>query len=121
MKIKLDENLPRSLKPLLQLLGHDVQTVYDESLQGKDDAEVWEAAATEHRLLITQDLQFGNLRQYPLGSHAGILLLRLREPNRESVERIIKEIFQRETVEQWEGALIVASEHRLRVLKPEEA
>jgi predicted nuclease of predicted toxin-antitoxin system len=40
MRIKLDENLPRSLTRLLNALGYDTLTVYDQSLQGCDDVKL---------------------------------------------------------------------------------
>jgi predicted nuclease of predicted toxin-antitoxin system len=43
MKIKLDENLPTRLAPLLESIGHQVDTVAEEGLTGKPDAEVWAA------------------------------------------------------------------------------
>jgi hypothetical protein len=44
MGIKLDENLPHALVPVLQNLGHDVDTVHGERLVGFSDEEVWMAA-----------------------------------------------------------------------------
>ena len=41
MNIKLDENLPARLVPLLAKLGHQVNTVSDEGFTGKPDHEVW--------------------------------------------------------------------------------
>lgn len=61
MRIKLDENLPISLAPLLKTLGHDVSTVDDEGLRGKPDFDIWQAAQSEARFLITQDLDFSDL------------------------------------------------------------
>jgi predicted nuclease of predicted toxin-antitoxin system len=49
MRIKLDENLPRSLTRLLNALGYDTLTVYDQSLQGCDDAAIWNAVVQEQR------------------------------------------------------------------------
>lgn len=65
-------------------------------------------------------MEFGNLRKYPLGSHVGILLLRLQSPNRQRVEQVVVQIFQQESVEQWRGGLIVVSDHKIRVLLPHE-
>lgn len=49
MKIKLDENLPLRLAPILQRAGHDVDTVLQEGLGGKPDHEVWLAVQAENR------------------------------------------------------------------------
>ena len=119
MRIKLDENLPRSLTRLLNALGYDTLTVYDQSLQGCDDAAIWNAVVQEQRFLITQDVEFADLRKYPLGSHSGVMLLRLQFPNCEQIERVIHEIFQREPVAQWHGSLVIVSERKLRVIRPE--
>lgn len=43
MKIKLDENIPTLLAPVLTALGHEVDTVRDEGLLGEADPVVWEA------------------------------------------------------------------------------
>ena len=77
MKIKLDENLPLRLSTLLSGLGHDAHTVHDERLAGRPDNEIWQAAQTESRFLITQDMDFSDLRKFAPGSHHGILLFAL--------------------------------------------
>ena len=42
MKIKLDENLPLRLAPILAALEHDVHTVAEEGLSGASDTRVWD-------------------------------------------------------------------------------
>jgi predicted nuclease of predicted toxin-antitoxin system len=118
MKIKLDENLPLRLAALLKDLGHDVHTLHDERLIGHADSEIWEATQKELRFLITQDLDFSDLRQFAPGSHHGILLVRLRSPNRRDLIERIGELFQQEDVLQWAGCFVVATERKVRVLKP---
>jgi predicted nuclease of predicted toxin-antitoxin system len=61
VNIKLDENLPESLVSKLDALGHDVDTVPDEDLAGRDDKEVWQAAQAVGRFLITRDLDFSDI------------------------------------------------------------
>ena len=72
MNIKLDENLPLRLATLVKGLGHDVHTLHDELLLGHADREIWEATQKESRFLITQDLDFSDLRQFAPDSHHGI-------------------------------------------------
>jgi predicted nuclease of predicted toxin-antitoxin system len=93
MKIKLDENLPLRLAALLGDLGHDVHSLHDESLLGHADMEIWDRTQKESRFLITQDLDFLDLRQFAPGSHHGILLVRLRSPNRRDLIERIGEMF----------------------------
>ncbi len=78
MKLKLDENLSRHLKPALVSLQHDVVTVIDEDLLSQPDPIVAAAAKSEGRILLTLDLEFADLRKYPPGSHPGIILCQPR-------------------------------------------
>jgi len=119
MKIKVDENLPHRLATLLKNLGHEVHTLYEERLVGRPDAEVWEATQKESRFLITQDLDFSDSRKFAPGSHHGILLIRLRSPNRRALIERIEEMFRKENVGEWVGCFVVATERKIRVLRYE--
>ncbi|WP_436611369.1 DUF5615 family PIN-like protein [Sorangium sp. So ce1024] len=68
MRIKLDENLPSSLVEALAQLGHDVDSVPQERLQGSSDPDIWAAAQAEGRFLVTQDLDFSDVRQFAPGT-----------------------------------------------------
>jgi predicted nuclease of predicted toxin-antitoxin system len=72
MKIKLDENLPLQIAVELRARAHDVQTVGEEGLTGRVDAEIWQAVQREGRVLITQDLDFSDTRKFVPGTHHGI-------------------------------------------------
>lgn len=118
MKIKLDENLPHRLARVLKDLGHGVHTVYEERLVGHTDSEIWQAAQSESRFLITQDLDFSDTRHFAPGRHHGILLIRLHSPSRANLIDRITELFQNESVEEWDGCFVVSTERKIRVLKP---
>ena len=79
MTFVIDENLPRSLAPALQGAGYNAKDVRDHGLRGKPDAEVFAFAQAQTAVLITADLGFGNVGQFPLDSHHGIILVRLPE------------------------------------------
>lgn len=118
MRIKLDENLPARLVPLLIGLGQDVQTVGDEGLVGNDDDTLWNACIAERRFLVTQDLDFSDMRRFVPGAHSGILVVRLSRPGRQALLRRVKELFEAEAVEEWSGCLLVATERKLRIRRP---
>jgi predicted nuclease of predicted toxin-antitoxin system len=73
MKLKLDENLSRHLKPVLIGLGHDVLTAADENLLSHPDTKIAQAAKDEQRMFLTLDVEFADLRKYPPGSHPGVI------------------------------------------------
>lgn len=118
MKVKLDENLPIRLSTILKNLSHDVDTVTQEHLSGRSDVEIWRAAQNEGRFLITQDLDFSDVREFAPGTHFGLLLVRLRSPDRQNLLRRVRGIFQFEDVNSWAGCFVVATERKIRVIRP---
>ena len=121
MKIKLDENLPDRLVAVLIRLGRNVDTVRSEQLTGRADPDVWSAAQAAQRFLITQDLDFSDIRRYTPGSHAGLLLVRLSRPGRKALFARVSTVFQTEKVEDWTGCLVVATDQKIRIRRPEPA
>lgn len=119
MKIKLDENLPATLVGILTRLGHDTDTVVDEGLKGEPDEVVWPAAQNEGRFLVTQDLDFSDIRKFAPGTHCGLMLVRLRMPSQSGLERRVSEAFaEMESSEAWVGAFVVVSDRKVRVNLP---
>lgn len=118
MRIKLDENLPAQLASLLAALGHNVDTVPAEALQGRDDPTIWRAVQGTQRFLITQDMDFSDIRCYRPGTHCGILLLRLRSPGRTALTERLSSIFRTENVDSWQRCFVVVTERKIRVVRP---
>jgi predicted nuclease of predicted toxin-antitoxin system len=117
VKVKLDENLPAGLVSVLVALGHEVDTVPAEGIAGKDDDVVWRAAQTTGRFLVTQDLDFSDIRKYAPGTHHGLLLVRLPQPGRSALLDRVAALFRTEEVEAWAGCLVTATPTKVRVRK----
>jgi hypothetical protein len=107
VKVKLDENLPERLIGVLQGFGHDVDSVRQERLTGRDDHAIWEAAKLA-----------GRIRRYAPGTHPGLLLIRLAQPGRAALLTRLAMLFSGEAVESWRGCLIVATDHKVRIKRP---
>ena len=118
MRIKLDENLPEELAPALTGMGHDVDTVRNEHLAGGDDSTIWRAAQSANRFLITQDLDFSDVRVFLPGTHAGLMLLRLRVASRSALIRRVESVFQSKDATQWAKCFVVVTERKIRVRRP---
>ena len=112
MKIKLDENLPARLVSTLAALGHEVDTVASEGLAGSDDPRVWAAAQADGRFLITQDLDFADVRRFMPGSHHGVLILRVRAAGAAALFDRITRIFRFEATERSAGKTVIASDRK---------
>ncbi|MEN6371514.1 MAG: DUF5615 family PIN-like protein [Armatimonadota bacterium] len=121
MRIKLDENIPVGLSAVLASLGHDVDTVQDENLTGRDDEAVWKAAQDSGRFFLTQDLDFSDTRKFKPGTHCGVLVIRLIQPGIRTLIQLVESMFTSEDVENWRDCFVVVTEHKLRIKKPEKS
>ncbi len=113
MRVKIDENMPRALKPTLRNLGIDADDVYDEGLQTRPDHEVLAAARQEGRFIITQDVGIADQRS--ADAHRGVMLVRLAEPRAIALVSGILWVFQNEPVESWTDAVVIVTDSKVRV------
>jgi predicted nuclease of predicted toxin-antitoxin system len=82
MKIFVDENIPFMTAQVLRDNGHDVLDIRGTPNEGIDDEVLWRMVQAEKRLLITTDKGFTQNRNE---SHHGILIIRLKQPNRQKI------------------------------------
>ena len=118
IKIKLDENISRHLKPLLKQEGHEAITAGEEGLLGKRDVEIGNAAKAEGRILFTLDLEFGDLRKFPPGNHPGTVLFRPQSMGPGSVNRFITEFVRETDLALLAGCVVVVDPTRVRIRRP---
>ncbi len=76
MRFLADESCDFSIVRALRAAGHDVIAVAESPLRGAADAKVIELAATERRILLTEDKDFGQLVFAAARSNAGVLFVR---------------------------------------------
>jgi predicted nuclease of predicted toxin-antitoxin system len=118
MKLKLDENLSLKLKESLSYLDHDVSTAADENLLSQSDAVIAAAASREGRVLLTLDVEFGNLKKYPPGTHPGIILFRPKRMGPLAVNSFVEDFFRQTDARRLAGCIVVVETSRTRVRWP---
>lgn len=118
MKFKLDENLPVSSAAILTSVGHDVDTVTEEGLVGAPDRDVVAAASAAGRILISLDRGLGDIRAYPPGSHAGIVVLRLADQSAASAIKAVSDLATLTDPSSLAGAVAVLQRGLLRIRHP---
>lgn len=117
-KLKLDENLSVLLKRTLSAMGYDVRTAAEEELIGRPDIEIASAAHREERVLLTLDLEFGDLRKHPPGQHPGIVLFRPRSLGPMTVNQFIERFLRSADLEDFPGCIIIVDPSKVRVRRP---
>ncbi len=118
MKFKLDENLPASAAAVLTSGGHDADTVSAEGLTGAPDQDIVAAATAAGRILISLDRGLGDIRSYPPGSHAGIIVLRLADQSAATVTKAITDLASLAEPGSLAGAVTVLQRGLLRIRHP---
>jgi Domain of unknown function (DUF5615) len=115
MRFELDENIPVGLANVLSGLGHDVDTVPQESLTGQPDSHVLDCRA---RGAAASDHTGSGLRGYASfapGTHCGIILVRLSNPSRRELVDRIGSLFLNEPIEEWSGCFVVLTDRKIRI------
>ena len=77
MRFLIDNQLPVLLSQFLRLRGHDAVHVIDERLDESLDLDVWRAACTGQRVLVSKDSDFLHMASRDLSGR----LLWVRLPN----------------------------------------
>ena len=112
MRILADENIPRMTVQHLRALGHDVRDIRGTQDQGLKDLDLWAVALADSRVLITTDRGFTEFRSV---SHRGILIVRLRRPNRQKIHDAVMLAIERFPEDEWPGLLVVVRDSTLSV------
>lgn len=110
MKILADENIPRMTVEWLRSVGHGVRDLRGTPDEGAADARLWELAMAEHRMLVTTDKGFTEHRSEP---HYGILVVRLRQPNRERIHSAVANAMRRFRESEWRNLLVVVRDRTI--------
>jgi predicted nuclease of predicted toxin-antitoxin system len=110
--------MPADLAALLQGHGHDTADVVQEGLAGEDDPPILAAAMSEGRILLTFDLDFADIRRYPPGSHAGIVVFRLRDQRWKLFEKPVIRLLESGGLQSLENGLAIVDEARVRWKRP---
>jgi predicted nuclease of predicted toxin-antitoxin system len=118
VKFKLDENMPRDAATRLSDEGYDVETVIGEGLGGERDPPVLKAAADEGRILLTFDLDFADIRQYPPGTHAGIVVFRLQDQRWATLEGPLRRLLAKGGLVDLSNGLAIVDGARVRYRRP---
>ena len=115
MRVKLDENLPAQLKSLFTESGHDADTVIDEGLGGAEDMDVATACIGDERVLVTQDLDFADIRTYPPAEYFGIVVFRLSTAARDAILQVGPILLERLEESSPRGQLWIVEDSRIRI------
>jgi len=120
-KFLLNANLSPETAAALRNLGFDAFCLLEEGLGSVSDEEVVELAKKEGRVIITFDLDFGQLYHFREESKVGIIVLRLKDQTVESVNAVLKRFFEdlKGQEAQLQNGLVIVEEDGYRLYSAE--
>ena len=119
MHIKVDEDLPAAVAVQLRASGYFASTVVEQGMGGWKDPILWQAVQADRQFLITADKGFGNIRQYPPGEHAGILVLRPDEDGIRPLLNLLERLLFQYDLNDLAGLLTVVTPRSVRIRRGE--
>ena len=116
MRFLIDANLPRSVAALLIQHGHQVDFLRDAGLAALPDELVASRAQKTHATLVTRDLDFSDVRQYPPDDYFGIVVIRVPDDfvAAEIVQLLERFVQQANFLNQLIGRLAIIEPERVR-------
>ena len=118
MKFLADMGISPRTVAWLHSLGHDAIHLRDQGLERWPDSDILRKALEESRILLTHDLDFGELVAASGGSLPSVVIFRLRNMRPDAVHQALRQVLMRYSVELAQGVILSVSEGqvRLRVL-----
>jgi predicted nuclease of predicted toxin-antitoxin system len=95
--------------------GHD--HLRDEGLQSLSNGEVFRKAFREERIVLTFDLDFGEIVAASRATTVSVVLFRLRNTRADFVIRRLKIVLDQSAEELAQGAVVLVEDERHRVRK----
>ena len=90
MKFLLDENFPRSSADFIKSCGHEAIRFDEACDSGDDDETVFSVAQRLGATILTSDRDFYHTMPLLHPTHAGIVVVALRQPNRAAINSRLK-------------------------------
>jgi predicted nuclease of predicted toxin-antitoxin system len=118
MNIVVDENIPRMTVEALRAMGHGVIDIRGTPEEGVHDDVLWQKAQQERALLVTTDKGFATKRNE---RHFGVLVVRLRQPNRMKIHTRVLQAMAQFTEPEWPGLIVVMRDTVQSVIRGEAA
>jgi predicted nuclease of predicted toxin-antitoxin system len=99
----------------LQQNGHDATHLRDQGLHRMPNGEIFEKAIREDRIVITFDLDFGEIAALTAGRRASVILFRLKNTRTNNVIERLSSVIERFADVLKKGSILTVEDTRCRV------
>lgn len=120
MSILLDHNVPAKFVRLLTAWGYEASRLTEHVDADTDDVDVITLAQTLDAVLLTIDLDFANILEYPPANYAGILVMRYQAAAESAVIATLRQALNDLYRDELRGMLVIIEPIRYRIRKSPE-
>jgi len=117
LALLLDSAIGRRAVAAFLARGYDVVHVRDYGLQEADDDVILARAMAEDRIVVTMDLDFGNLLALTGQWCPGVIILRLGAPTSDGVTAALTELTKAVPDDELRSSVVIVEPDRIRVRK----
>jgi predicted nuclease of predicted toxin-antitoxin system len=115
MRFLADMGISRAVTEWLRISGHDVVHLRDEGLARSTNGEIFLKAAREGRIVLTFDLDFGEILALIGSKRVSVILFRLHNTRSTNVIGRLEAVLRDSLDSLEQGAIVVVEETRHRV------
>jgi predicted nuclease of predicted toxin-antitoxin system len=115
MRFLADMGVSTRVTEWLATAGHDVIHLRDEGLSRLPNGEIFQKGFTEQRIVLTFDLDFGEIVAASAGQIVSVILFRLHDARSERVIERLNTVLAQSSADLLRGAIIVVEDARHRV------
>jgi predicted nuclease of predicted toxin-antitoxin system len=115
MRFLADMGIALRIVEWLRSEGHNVSHLREEGLHCLPNGEIFQKAAAEHRILLTFDLDFGEIIALSGGRTVSVILFRLHNTRTPHVIDRLRAVLKESASALEEGAIIIVEESRHRI------
>ncbi|MBX9602017.1 MAG: DUF5615 family PIN-like protein [Bryobacteraceae bacterium] len=84
-------------------------------LSGATDQAIFQRAQSDHFIVVTFDEDFAAARMFPVGSHAGVIRLRVWPTTVENTQAALARLLESVPEEDLSGSLVIVDDSKIRV------
>jgi predicted nuclease of predicted toxin-antitoxin system len=115
MKFLADMGISPRLTEELRQRGHDAVHLSEQGLNRMTDGEILQKARQENRIVLTHDLDFGELLAASGGDLPSVIIFRLKDMRPSNVARHLFGILNQRSDALEQGVIISVTDRKIRI------
>lgn len=116
VRLLLDANLSPETAIFLRKEGFNVKSLIEEGIGGIEDERVVHIAKKERRIIVTFDLDFGEIYYFAYEKRFGVIVLRLDDQRVENVNMTLGRFLQSRQSKEIQKKLVILRETEVRII-----